>query len=81
MSPLGFTPKVPHGGRFIFAGRGDRLANPEHARRLWEHWERPPISWYWGSHIGYLWSRQVATFLEDSLAATGGERLVLPEAG
>ena len=81
VSPLGFTPKVPHGGRFIFAGRGDRLANPEHARRLWEHWERPPISWYWGSHIGYLWSRQVATFLEDSLAATGGERLVLPEAG
>ena len=81
VSPLGFAPKVPRDGRFIFAGRGDRLANPEHARRLWEHWERPPISWYWGSHIGYLWSRQVANFLEDSLSTTGGERLTLPEAG
>ena len=81
VSPLAFAPKVPRGGRFIFAGRGDRLANPEHARRLWEHWERPPISWYWGSHIGYLWSRQVANFLEDSLSTGGSERLLLPEAG
>ena len=81
VSPLRFAPKVPHEGRFIFAGRGDRLANPAHARRLWEHWDRPPISWYWGSHVGYLWSRQVATFLEDSLATTRPHRLSLPEAG
>jgi hypothetical protein len=81
VSPMRFAPKVPHGGRFIFAGRGDRLANPEHARRLWEHWERPSISWYWGSHVGYLWSRQVATFLEGSLSRTGCDRLALPEAG
>jgi hypothetical protein len=81
VSPLRFTPKVPHEGRFIFAGRGDRLANREHARRLWEHWDRPPISWYWGSHVGYLWSRQVATFLEDSLATTRPLRLSIPKAG
>lgn len=81
VSPLRFAPKVPHEGRFIFAGRGDRLANPAHAHRLWEHWDRPPISWYWGSHVGYLWSRQVATFLEDSLATTRPHRLSLQEAG
>jgi hypothetical protein len=80
VSPLNFAPKVPQGRRFIFAGHGDRLAFPTHARRLWEHWERPPISWYWGSHVGYLWSRQVAGFLEDSLAASGFGR-VPPQAG
>ena len=75
VSPLSFAPKVPMGRRFIFAGQGDRLAFPAHARRLWEHWERPQISWYRGSHVGYLWSRQVATFLEDSLSASGFGRL------
>ncbi len=71
VSPLSFAPKVPQDRRFIFAGHGDRLALPAHAHRLWEHWERPQISWYWGSHVGYVWSRQVATFLEDSLSASG----------
>jgi hypothetical protein len=81
VSPLRFAPKVPHEGRYIFAGLGDRLASPEHARRLWEHWDRPPISWYRGSHVGYLWSRQVATFLEDSLATTRPHPRSLPKAG
>jgi len=71
VSPLSYAPKVPRDGRFVFAGYGDRLANPEHARRLWEHWERPRIGWYWGSHVGYLWSPKVASFLEDSLSTTG----------
>ena len=71
VSPMSFAPKVPQDRRFIFAGHGDRLALPGHAHRLWEHWERPGISWYWGSHVGYLWSRRVATFLEGSLSASG----------
>ncbi|MGO8872933.1 MAG: alpha/beta hydrolase family protein [Acidimicrobiales bacterium] len=71
VSPLAVAPKVPVDRRFIFAGYGDRLALPEHARRLWEYWEHPQTSWYWGSHVGYLWSRQVATFLQDSLVASG----------
>ena len=81
VSPLGFAPKVAHEGRFIFAGRGDRLADPEHARRLWEHWERPSISWYWGAHIGFLWSGQVADFLDASLSTAGRHRPVLARAG
>ena len=71
VSPLSFAPKVPQDRRFIFAGHGDRLALPEHAHRLWEHWEQPGISWYWGSHVGYLWSRRVATFLKGSLSGSG----------
>jgi hypothetical protein len=71
ISPMSFQPKVPHDRRFIFAGYGDRLAFPEQARLLWEHWEKPRISWYSGNHVGYLWSGQVAQFLGESLAASG----------
>lgn len=34
----------------LVAGRGDRVAPPEHVVALWEHWERPAIHWYDGSH-------------------------------
>ena len=63
VSPLSFESKVPHDRRYIFAGYGDRLALPEQAQQLWEHWDRPRISWYSGNHVGYLWSRQVSDFL------------------
>jgi len=71
VSPMSFEPKVPHEGRFVFAGYGDRLAFPEQARLLWEHWDEPTISWYSGNHVGYLWSGQVEQFLGESLAASG----------
>jgi hypothetical protein len=71
ISPMSFESKVPYDGRYIFAGYGDRLAFPEQARMLWEHWDEPRISWYPGNHVGYLWSRQVETFLGESLAASG----------
>ena len=74
VSPLRFTAKVPLDQRFIFAGYGDRLATPEQAQRLWEHWDQPPIAWYSGNHVGYLWSKKVTEFLAASLgrAATSG---------
>jgi len=71
VSPLSFTPRVPHDRRFVFAGYGDRLAVPSQARALWEHWDQPQVSWYPGNHVGYLWSRQVESFLVDSLVASG----------
>jgi hypothetical protein len=67
VSPLRFEAKVPQDRRFIFAGYGDRLARPDQAQRLWEHWNKPRISWYSGNHVGYLWSKQVSDFLVESL--------------
>jgi dienelactone hydrolase len=67
VSPLSFDAKVPKSRRFIFAGYGDRLALPDQAQRLWEHWDQPRISWYSGNHVGYLWSKQVSEFLVTSL--------------
>ena len=71
VSPMSLKPKVPHDRRYIFAGYGDRVAVPEQARALWEHWDKPRISWYPGNHVGYLWSRQVESFLAESLEASG----------
>jgi len=71
VSPLAVVPRIPRERRFIFAGYADRLAFPDQAQRLWEHWERPGISWYAGNHVGYLWSSQVARFVAESLDASG----------
>jgi WS/DGAT/MGAT family acyltransferase len=73
VSPLAFEPKVPHHRRYVFAGYGDRLAVPAQARALWEHWDKPRISWYPGNHVGYLWSRQVEAFVRESLSDAGLE--------
>jgi hypothetical protein len=41
--PLNYTPLVPHDRRMIIGGLGDRLAPPEQARMLWEHWDQPRL--------------------------------------
>ncbi|MGA2932937.1 MAG: alpha/beta hydrolase, partial [Acidimicrobiales bacterium] len=74
VSPLSFEAKVPRRGRFIFAGYGDRLALPDQAQRLWEHWDQPRISWYAGGHVGYLLSKQVTDFLVSSLGQISTSR-------
>ena len=71
VSPLTFPSRVPADRRFIFAGLGDRMAPPPQAHALWRHWDEPQIFWYGGNHVGYLWSKQVTAFLNDSLAASG----------
>jgi pimeloyl-ACP methyl ester carboxylesterase len=50
-SPLNYTPVLANDRLMIIAGLGDRLAPPEQARLLWEHWQRPQIHWFPGSHI------------------------------
>jgi hypothetical protein len=50
-SPLNYAPRVPHDRRMIIGGLGDRLAPPEQARWLWEHWDRPRLHWFPGNHI------------------------------
>ena len=50
-SPLNYQPLVPKGRRLIIAGLGDRLAPPQHAELLWEHWDRCAFHWFPGNHI------------------------------
>lgn len=51
VSPLTFEPRVPHDGRFIFAGVADRVARPDQARALWRHWDKPEIDWLPSGHV------------------------------
>jgi hypothetical protein len=61
---------VPHERRFLFAGLADRLASPDHARDLWQHWGRPRMAWYHGSHVSYLWEGAVKSLLEEAFRST-----------
>ena len=81
VSPLCFEPLVTADRRYIFAGYGDRMATPDQARRLADHWDGPPVSWYAGNHVGYLWSKQVTGFIEASLAQSAGLDVPLNEVG
>jgi hypothetical protein len=71
VSPLALTPLVPRERRFLYAGLADRLASPDHARDLWDHWERPHMTWYQGSHISFLWEAEVKALLRKALSACG----------
>ena len=67
VSPLAMPSLVPVERRFIFAGLGDRMAIPAQTQALWQHWDHPTISWFPGNHVGYLWSKKVAGFVDGIL--------------
>lgn len=50
-SSLNYPPALPKDRLMIVAGLGDRLAPPEQSELLWEHWDRPALHWFPGSHI------------------------------
>ncbi len=68
-SPLSYPSLVPRERLMIVGGVGDRLAPPKHARLLWDHWNRPRMHWFPGSHLVHLdrgeYLRQVARFLGE----------------
>jgi hypothetical protein len=72
VSPLSFTPRLPHDRRFIYAGLADRLAHPRHqVGRLWDHWARPDVLWYRGGHVAFSRNKDVGRFLRGALASSG----------
>ena len=50
-SPLNYAPLVGKDRRLIITGLGDRLAPPDQAEVLWEHWDRCALHWFPGNHI------------------------------
>jgi pimeloyl-ACP methyl ester carboxylesterase len=68
-SPLNYAPKVPKDRRLIITGLGDRLAPPEQAELLWEHWERCAFHWFPGNHILHVsqpdYLRRMTRFMRD----------------
>ena len=58
---------IPKDRLMIVGGVGDRLAPPQHASLLWEHWDRPAIHWFPGNHLIHFnqgeYLRHIAKFL------------------
>jgi pimeloyl-ACP methyl ester carboxylesterase len=50
-SPLNYDPVLTRDRLMVIVGLGDRLTPPSHSVELWEHWGRPALRWYPGSHI------------------------------
>ena len=53
-APLSRPSVLPRSHLAIIAGRRDRVTPPEQAEMLWEHWGRPALYWFPGSHVAQL---------------------------
>lgn len=73
-SPLSYAPLVPRDRRLIVAGLGDRLAPPEQSVLLWEHWERPRIEWFPGSHVLHIGRERYRQALRELMLGAGPSR-------
>lgn len=70
-SPLSYPAALPKDRLFIVGGLADRLAPPEQSARLWDHWGRPRIEWFPGSHILHLRRARYLREIGRFLRATG----------
>ena len=71
VSPLALPARIPRSRRYVFAAVADRLAPPGAAHALWEHWERPQIEWYQGTHVSFIIEPGVRAFVDTALADSG----------
>jgi hypothetical protein len=69
-APLRYTPRVARPGRLIVAGLADRISPPDQAQALFEHWERPAIHWFPGSHLVPIGLRASKARIEQHLRDT-----------
>jgi len=70
-SPLAHALRIPRERVLIVAGRGDRVVPAEHTGWLWEHWGRPRLLWFSGSHVAPFGRGQVLAAIRRFLADTG----------
>ena len=54
----------------VIGGLADRICPPAAVRELWEHWDRPALHWFPGSHVGPVGRAGARTALESHLRAT-----------
>lgn len=71
ISPLAMRPRVPWDRRYLYAATADRLVPPAGVHALWEHWGRPRLDWYDGSHTSFGWEATVRDLLTHALTSSG----------
>ena len=72
VSPMSLDCQVPHDRRYIYAGLLDRWVRPGNVRDLWDHWDRPEILWYQGSHLSFPFERSVQRFVDRAIGEIYG---------
>lgn len=70
-SPLRYPAVIDRDRLFVIAGLGDRLAPPDHAERLWEHWDRPAIHAFPGNHVLHVERRHYLSRIGRFIRSTG----------
>ncbi|BAX90658.1 alpha/beta hydrolase family protein [Mycobacterium shigaense] len=67
--PLNYRPRLPRDRRMIITGLGDRMAPPEQAVLLWNHWDRCALHWFPGNHVLHVsqldYLRRMTGFLHE----------------
>jgi len=71
VSPLHRPCAVEHARRYIFAATADQLVSPQQPLDLWNHWDRPAMHWYHGSHLSVRQEQGGRTLIERALHETG----------
>jgi hypothetical protein len=74
-SPLNYAPIVPKDRLMVVGGLGDRLAPPEQSILLWEHWDRPSIHWFLGSHVMHFGRRGYLQDMRELMSSGGGDSI------
>jgi hypothetical protein len=67
ISPLQMPVVVPKEKRLIVAGRGDIIIPPNVVSDLWEHWDRPAINWFNGSHMSCAAEKEANSVIKKAL--------------
>jgi dienelactone hydrolase len=76
-SPLHLVPKPPLEARLVVGALADRIVPPEQPHALWEHWGRPAVHWFPGTHLAWVGWGETRARIEAHLRATllaGAER-------
>jgi dienelactone hydrolase len=68
--PLRHQPRVAHERRLIVAAAADRIVPPEQPHALWEHWGRPAVHWFPGTHLAWLGRSAIRRRIEAHLRET-----------
>lgn len=67
--PLNYRPVVPKERRMIITGLADRMAPPNQAVMLWEHWNHCALHWFPGGHVMHVsqldYLRRMTSFLQS----------------
>jgi hypothetical protein len=70
-SPLVHPLRIAPERTLIVAGRGDRIVPPEHPNALGQHWRRPAIHWFSGSHLAPFGRAGVVRRIDEHLRGIG----------